>query len=63
LEAASEAHALVVLTDWAEFLELDYRSLYAAMAKPAFLFDGRLLLDGPGMRDIGFQFYAIGRPS
>jgi UDPglucose 6-dehydrogenase len=63
LEAASEAHALVVLTDWAEFLELDYWALYSAMAKPAFLFDGRLLLNAEEMAGLGFQFYAIGRPS
>jgi UDPglucose 6-dehydrogenase len=60
-EAAKDAHALVVLTDWAEFLELDYSELHATMAQPAFLFDGRRLLDGSRMRAIGFQFYSIGQ--
>lgn len=60
LEAAKDAHALVVLTDWAEFLGLDYGVLYQWMAKPAFLFDGRLTLNRECMVALGFQFYAIG---
>ena len=39
------AHAVVVCTEWDEFTTLDYRKIYSSMAKPAFLFDGRKILD------------------
>ena len=39
------AHAVVVCTEWDEFVGLDYSRIYSAMAKPAFIFDGRKILD------------------
>ena len=60
-EAAEGAHALAVLTEWDEFGELDFERIYAGMMKPAFLFDGRNILDHAKLRSIGFQVYAIGR--
>ena len=39
------AHAVVVCTEWDEFVTLDYNRIYDNMAKPAFLFDGRKILD------------------
>ena len=39
------AHAVVVCTEWDEFVTLDYNRIYNNMAKPAFLFDGRKILD------------------
>ncbi len=47
-KAAEGAHAVALLTDWAEYRVLDYRRVYAAMERPAFLFDGRNLLDPRG---------------
>src|SRR5206468_2250008 len=44
-KAADGAHAVALLTDWAEYRALDYRRIYAAMERPAFLFDGRNQLD------------------
>jgi UDPglucose 6-dehydrogenase len=61
-EAASGAHAIAVLTGWREFRELDYERIHAGMARPAFLFDGRNLLDAERLYEIGFNVYAIGRP-
>ncbi|MCB1201637.1 MAG: nucleotide sugar dehydrogenase [Leptospiraceae bacterium] len=58
--AAEGAHALVILTHWRQFGELDYRKIYSAMKKPAFLFDGRRLLDREKMYEIGFNVYSIG---
>lgn len=58
--AAAEAHAVAVLTEWDAFRELDYRKIFDSMLKPAFLFDGRNILDGHALRDIGFQTYQIG---
>lgn len=61
-EAADGAHAIALLTDWAEYRKLDYRRIHAAMERPAFLFDGRNLLDPEDLHQIGFNVYAIGRP-
>lgn len=60
-EAAKEAHAIAILTEWDEFKTLDYQKLYDSMLKPAFIFDGRLILDHEKLRTIGFQVYCIGK--
>ena len=59
-EVAEKAHAIAVLTEWDEFQELDWKSVYGNMLKPAFLFDGRRLLNRVEKEKIGFEFYAIG---
>lgn len=59
-EACKDVHAIAVLTEWDEFRELNWKAIYDDMLKPAFLFDGRRILDKKGKEDIGFQFYAIG---
>lgn len=60
MEACNEAHAIAVLTEWDEFKELDWSKIYQNMLKPAFLFDGRRLLERKTKEEIGFDFYAIG---
>ena len=60
MEACKEAHAIAVLTEWDEFKQLDWQKVYDQMLKPAFLFDGRRLLEPKTKREIGFEFYAIG---
>ncbi|PTX42602.1 UDPglucose 6-dehydrogenase [Christiangramia gaetbulicola] len=59
-KVCDKAHAIAVLTEWDEFMELDWQKVYKAMLKPAFLFDGRRLLDRKTKEEIGFEFYAIG---
>jgi len=59
--AAEGAHALAVVTEWDEFKTLDYAKIYAAMAKPAFLFDGRNITDLAALRKIGFRAFGIGK--
>ena len=59
-EATKDSHAVAVLTEWDEFKELDWQKVYDEMLKPAFLFDGRRLLDKQTKEEIGFEFYAIG---
>jgi len=58
--AAKGAHAIVVCTEWDEFKELDYQRLYNIMAKPAFVFDGRIMLDHEKLMKIGFYVHALG---
>tara|TARA_R110002126_G_scaffold128904_1_gene271593 strand:+ start:219 stop:1610 length:1392 start_codon:yes stop_codon:yes gene_type:complete len=59
-EACKDAHAIAVLTEWDEFTDYDWQSIYDSMQKPAFIFDGRNVLDGPALRAIGFVYQAIG---
>ena len=54
-EAAKDSHAIVICTEWSEFQELDYRDLYSVMRKPAFVFDGRNLVDASDLTEIGFR--------
>eukprot|EP00475_Leptophrys_vorax_P043431 TRINITY_DN8367_c0_g1_i1.p1 TRINITY_DN8367_c0_g1~~TRINITY_DN8367_c0_g1_i1.p1 ORF type:complete len:482 (-),score=55.63 TRINITY_DN8367_c0_g1_i1:287-1732(-) len=61
-EAAKGATAIAVITEWDEFKTLDYQRLYDGMQKPAFIFDGRNILDVAALRKIGFVVYAIGKP-
>ncbi|WP_438482279.1 UDP-glucose 6-dehydrogenase [Oleiharenicola lentus] len=61
-EACAGAHAIAILTEWDEFKALDYAKIYAAMPKPAFLFDGRNIVDLAALRKIGFRASGIGKP-
>ncbi|RPH88902.1 MAG: UDP-glucose 6-dehydrogenase [Calditrichaeota bacterium] len=60
--AAREAHAIAVLTEWNLYKTLDYRRIFQSMLKPAFIFDGRNILDRELLYKIGFNVYSIGRP-
>ncbi|GAB4817058.1 hypothetical protein N2152v2_004104 [Parachlorella kessleri] len=62
LEAAKDSHAICVLTEWDEFKQYDYQKIYDSMTKPAFIFDGRNILDHAKLREIGFIVYALGKP-
>ena len=59
--ACKDAHAIAILTEWDEFKDYDWQRIYDNMKKPAFVFDGRNLLDATKMRNIGFIFSAIGK--
>jgi UDPglucose 6-dehydrogenase len=52
---------LVIVTEWDEFKTLDYSKIYDSMKKPAFIFDGRLILDAPALRKMGFRVEVIGK--
>lgn len=58
--ALDQAHAMVVLTEWDEFRDLDFETIHQNMFKPAFAFDGRNILPVDKMKSIGFQLYTIG---
>ena len=59
-EATKDAHAVAVLTEWDEFTTYNWETIYNNMLKPAFLFDGRKILDSSAMKEIGFKHFAIG---
>ncbi|CAM2785762.1 UDPglucose 6-dehydrogenase [Flavobacterium succinicans] len=59
-EACENAHAIAILTEWDEFTSYDWKKIYDSMQKPAFVFDGRNILDADQMRAIGFVYCGIG---
>ena len=58
--ACKDAHAIAVLTEWDEFKEYDWQKIYNNMLKPAFVFDGRNILDKKELEKIGFIYQGIG---
>ena len=62
-KAAQEAHAIAIMTEWELYKTLDYKKIYKRMEKPAFLFDGRNILDHQEIYEIGFNVYPIGKPA
>jgi len=61
MDATKEAHAIAILTEWDEFKTYDWKSIHEQMLKPAFVFDGRRLLDKEKMDSLGFNYYKIGQ--
>lgn len=59
-EACNGAHAIAVLTEWDEFVKYDWERIYNSMQKPAFVFDGRNILDKEELKKIGFVYLGIG---
>lgn len=60
-EACENAHAIAILTEWDEFKTYEWQKIYDKMMKPAFIFDGRDILDVQKMKEIGFIVYTIGK--
>jgi UDPglucose 6-dehydrogenase len=61
--AARNAHAIAVMTEWTNYANLDYQKIYDSMVRPAFIFDGRNILDHYKLYQIGFNVYPIGKPA
>ncbi len=59
-KALESAHAVAVLTEWDEFKSYDWVKIKEQMMKPAFVFDGRKILDRQQLNELGFDYYAIG---
>ena len=61
LEAVQGAETLILATEWPDFGDVDLTEVRSRMHTPI-VFDGRNLFDPATMRDLGFQYYGIGRP-
>jgi UDPglucose 6-dehydrogenase len=59
-DAIKDAHAVAILTEWDEFLTYDWQRIYDHMQKPAFVFDGRNILNQQQLEAIGFVYKGIG---
>ncbi|MDM1404789.1 UDP-glucose 6-dehydrogenase [Myroides marinus] len=60
-KALEEAHGIAVLTEWDEFKTYDWQRIYDNMQKPAFIFDGRNILEHQMLEEVGFEIYTIGK--
>jgi UDPglucose 6-dehydrogenase len=60
--AARDAHAVAVLTEWPQFVGLNYEAILDSMVQPAFIFDGRNILNHSELYELGFNVYAVGKP-
>jgi UDPglucose 6-dehydrogenase len=60
-EAVKDAHAIAIMTEWDEFKNYDWKRIFDSMKKPAFIFDGRNILDKKEMEKIGFDYSSIGK--
>ena len=61
--AAADAQAIAVITEWDIYKDLDFKKIFASMRKPAFVFDGRNILDHQKLFEIGFNVFPLGKPS
>ncbi len=60
-DATEQAHAVAVLTEWDEFTDFNWQKIYGEMLKPAFLFDGRNIIDREELESVGFEVYSVGK--
>ena len=61
-DAVEDADAMLILTDWPEFAELDLRRINKAL-RYSIIIDGRNLYDPAVMSDHGFTYLSVGRPA
>ncbi len=62
-KAVAGCDAIAVMTEWKLYTTLDYEVIYKSMTKPAFVFDGRNILDHNRLYKIGFNVFPIGSPA
>jgi UDPglucose 6-dehydrogenase len=60
-EVARGADALLLLTEWREYRELDWKRIHKEMGRPLLL-DGRNMLAPAKMKELGFEYHSFGRP-
>ncbi|MDE1155691.1 MAG: UDP-glucose/GDP-mannose dehydrogenase family protein [Acidobacteriaceae bacterium] len=62
MDAAQDADALLILTDWAEFKQIDLAQLQQTLRYPIVI-DGRNLFEPKKMAELGFTYLSVGRPA
>jgi UDPglucose 6-dehydrogenase len=61
-DALTGADALVVMTEWKEFVHVDLARVRQALRRPL-VFDGRNVYEPAAMQQAGFKYHSIGRPA
>lgn len=59
--AVNKVDALIVVTEWNEFKQIDLNKVKKLMKNPT-IFDGRNIYDPSDLKKLGFKYYSIGRP-
>ena len=57
----SEYNSIAIMTEWDEFKDFDWQIVYKKIKKPAFIFDGRNILEIKKIKKIGFNYLGLGR--
>ncbi len=60
-DAAAGCDAIAVMTEWEIYSSLNFEKIYQKMQKPAFIFDGRNVLDHQNLFSMGFNVFPIGK--
>ena len=63
IDCTKNSHAIAIVTEWEEFKNIDYKTIFKNMFKPAFVFDGRKILNSNKLTSIGFNYFEIGKSS
>jgi UDPglucose 6-dehydrogenase len=61
LGALNGTQAVILVTEWEEFIRLPWEEVVNLMAEPRFIFDGRNVLDGRALMRLGFTYRGVGR--
>ena len=61
IDCIHKTNIIAILTEWDEFKDYDWKNLYKKMSKPAYIFDGRNILDKVKLESIGFNYIGLGR--
>jgi len=61
IAALEGTQAIILVTEWEEFIGLPWEEVAKLMSKPRFIFDGRNALDGRALMDLGFKYQGVGR--
>jgi len=60
-QSCLKSEAIIILTAWELFKDLDYNKIYDTMEHPSFIFDGCHMLNHDLLKKIGFHFYGLGQ--
>ena len=60
-DAINGVQATIIMTEWSEFLNLDWKKVYKSMKNPKIIFDGKNYLNQKLIQDLGFEYFAVGR--
>ena len=57
----SNYNIIAIMTEWDEFITYEWKKIYSNIKKPAYIFDGRNILNSELIKKIGFNYSGIGR--
>jgi UDPglucose 6-dehydrogenase len=62
-KSAKNADAIIIITEWQEYRELNWQKLSSLMRKPAWIFDTRKIVPKDNMIKLGINFWQVGSPN